>query len=65
MVRKLRKGETARPEQFLLFPHCFLKTCTADTETQGHVLERVKGNIYKNHVIEDLEGCLPKVLCLS
>ena len=24
------KGEIARYEQFLLFPHCFRKTCTAD-----------------------------------
>ena len=24
------KGEIARYEQFLLFPLCFLKTCTAD-----------------------------------
>ena len=25
------KGEIARYEQFLLFQHCFQKTCTADT----------------------------------
>ena len=25
------KGEIARDEQFLLFPQCFQKTCTADT----------------------------------
>ena len=25
------KGEIAHYEQFLLFPLCFLKTCTADT----------------------------------
>ena len=25
------KGEFARYEQFLLFPQCFQKTCTADT----------------------------------
>ena len=25
------KGEIARKEQFLLFPQCFQKTCTADT----------------------------------
>ena len=29
------KGEIARYEQFLLFPQCFLKTCTADTQ-EGH-----------------------------
>ena len=25
------KGEIARNEQFLLFPQCFQKNCTADT----------------------------------
>ena len=25
------KGEIARNEQFLLYPRCFQKTCTADT----------------------------------
>ena len=25
------KGEIARYEQFLLFPQCFQKTCSADT----------------------------------
>ena len=25
------KGEIVRYEQFLLFPHCFQKTCNADT----------------------------------
>ena len=29
------KGEIARYEQFLLFPQCFQKTCTADTKKQG------------------------------
>ena len=28
------KGEIARYEQFLLFPQCFQKTCTADTNNQ-------------------------------
>ena len=27
----VRKGEIARIEQFLLFPHCFQKSCTAHT----------------------------------
>ena len=36
------KGEIARNEQFLLFPQCFQKTCTADTYKPGLVLERVK-----------------------
>ena len=36
------KGEIARYEQFLLFPQCFRKTCTADTFKPGTVWERVK-----------------------
>ena len=36
------KGEIARYEQFLLFPLCFLKTCTSDTKKQGLDWERVK-----------------------
>ena len=36
------KGEIARYEQFLLFPKCFQKTCTADKEKPGLVWERVK-----------------------
>ena len=35
------KGEIARYEQFLLFPLCFRKTCTADTKKSGLVWERV------------------------
>ena len=35
-------GEIAHYEQFLLFPQCFQKTCTADTYNQGLVWERVK-----------------------
>ena len=30
-------GEIARHEQFLLFPQCFLKTCTAVTYRRSHV----------------------------
>ena len=36
------RGEIARYEQFLLFPQCFQKACTSDTEKSGLVLERVK-----------------------
>ena len=36
------KGEIARYEQFLLSPHCFQKTYTADTQKPGLVLEWVK-----------------------
>ena len=35
------KGEIAHYEQFLLFPHCFQKICTADMQKPGLVLERV------------------------
>ena len=35
------KEEFARYEQFLLFPQCFQKTCTADTKKPGLVCERV------------------------
>ena len=27
----VEKGESTRNEQFLLYPQCFQKTCTADT----------------------------------
>ena len=36
------KGEIAGFEQFLLFPQCFQKSCTADTYKPGLVWERVK-----------------------
>ena len=36
------KGEIARDEQFLLFPKCFQKTYTADTQKPGLVWERIK-----------------------
>ena len=36
------RGEIARYEQFLLFPQCFQKTCTADTYKPGLVWEKVK-----------------------
>ena len=32
------KGEIARCEKFFLFPQCFQKICTADTEKPGLVL---------------------------
>ena len=40
------KGETAHLEQFLLFPPCFQKTCTEDTQKAGLVWERVNIKIY-------------------
>ena len=36
------RGEIAHYEQFLLFPHCFQKACTADTKKPGLVWKRVK-----------------------
>ena len=39
----MAKGEIARYEQFLLFPHCFQKTCTADSKKKGLVWKRVNG----------------------
>ena len=36
------KGEIVRYEQFLLFPQCFQRACTADTWKPGLVWERVK-----------------------
>ena len=38
----MEKGEIARYEQFLLFPQCFQKTCTADSPKQGLVWKKVK-----------------------
>ena len=35
------KGDIAHIEQFLLFPQCFQKTCTAETQKPGFVWERV------------------------
>ena len=35
------KGEIACYKQFLLFPQCFQKTCSADTYKPGLVWERV------------------------
>ena len=37
----VRKEEIARYEQFLLFPQCLKKTCTADTLKQWLAWERV------------------------
>ena len=36
------RGEIARHESCLLFPHCFQKTCTAETFKPGLVREKVK-----------------------
>ena len=37
----VEKGEIAHYEQFLFFPYCFQKTCTADTWNPGLVWEKV------------------------
>ena len=39
------KGEIALYEQFLLFPQCFQKTCTADSQKPGLVWERLKQHV--------------------
>ena len=41
------KGESARYEQFLLFPQCFQTNCTADTKKHGLFWERVKRFVAK------------------
>jgi hypothetical protein len=47
-----RKGEIAHYKQFLLFPQCFQKICSADTSKPGLVWERV--NSLPNDKILDL-----------
>ena len=46
MENTVGKREIVDYEQFLLFPQCFQKTCTADTEKQGLVKQRVKSFAY-------------------
>ena len=48
------KGEIARYEQFLLFPHCFQKTLSADTKKPGFVWQRVKQQIFSMIQIENI-----------
>ena len=43
----LGKGEIAHYEQFLLFPPCFQKACTADMEKQGLDRETYYANFYQ------------------
>ena len=38
------KGDIARYEQFLLFPQCFQKACTAETYKPGLIWESIKSN---------------------
>ena len=47
------KGEIARHEQFLLFPQCFQKTCTADTEKPGFVWERVEVQLFWPYLYDE------------
>ena len=47
------EGRNAHCEQFLLFPHCFQKTCTAHALKQGIGWERVS---------DPLERCLLKIV---
>ena len=50
-------GEIARYEQFLLFPQCFQKTCTADT-LKGLVWERMNVLLVDVVRIEWIAGML-------
>ena len=43
---KVGKGEIAHFEQFLFFPQCFQKTCTADMKKLGLVWDRVNLTCY-------------------
>ena len=52
------KGEIAHYEQFLLFPQCFQKTCTA-----GVVWERV--NMFHGNIYFSLQGAIMHDLELS
>ena len=47
-------GEIAHYEQFLLFPQCFQKTCTADTLKPGLVWERARRSLTLSHPIPTL-----------
>ena len=49
------KGEIARYKQFLLFPLCLKKTCTADTYKPGLVWERV------NNTMTCLVSCITEM----
>ena len=59
-LKTLGKGETAHYGQFLLFPQCFQKTCTADMFKKGLVWERIKTPQDKAYLIhrdhDDCEG---------
>ena len=52
------KGEIAHYEQFLLFPQCFQKTCTADTLKPGLVWERVKNIVGKEEIARNQQFLL-------
>ena len=56
------KGEIARYEQFLLFPQCFQKTCTADTVKTRFVWEKVKANIMGPFPISLMIVCTHEIL---
>ena len=50
------KGEIARYEQFLLFPPCFQRVCSAGRFKPGLVWERVK-HIYFTSVKKQVHTC--------
>ena len=49
------KGEIARYEQFLIFPQCFQKTCTADIVKAGPVWERVNSFSTQSRLLTTLK----------
>ena len=51
------KGEIALYEQFLLFPHCFQKKNTADTQKPGIVWERANLSYAKAFHSDESEFC--------
>ena len=53
----LGKGEIAHNEQFLLFPQCFQKTCTADTKEQGLFWKGLKSGWLGKQLKDLLSKC--------
>ena len=51
------KGEIARYEQFLLFPQCLQKACSADTLKPGLVLERVNPSFPNDTIFRKSPNC--------
>ena len=69
------RGEIARYEQFLFFPQCFQKTCSANTQRPGFVWKRVRyykidrsteeSSEFGTNTISDWLDLLPKSMAES